>query len=48
MILLAFAIAGGMYFAAYQAEKHHDALCSCIGLSVMLILFYSYFVALFN
>jgi len=48
MVLLAFAIAGGMYFAAYQAEKNHDALCTCISLSFWLIMLYSYFVALFN
>ena len=47
-MILAFAIVVGMYFAAYQAEKNYDALCTCIGLSVMVILLYSYFVALFN
>ena len=48
MVLLAFAIVAGMYFASYQTENNYDALCTCIGLSVMLILLYSYFVALFN
>ena len=48
MVLLAFAIVAGMYFVSYQAEKNYDALCSDIGLIVMVILLYSYFVALFN
>ena len=47
-MILAFAIVIGMYFAAYQADKNYDALCSCIGIIVPLVLLYSYFVALFN
>lgn len=47
-MVLGFAILIALYFVATQAENNYDALCSCIGLSVLLVLLYSYFVALFN
>ena len=47
-MVLGFALLIALYIAATQAEKNYDALCTCIGLSVLLVLFYSYFVALFN